>query len=426
MTFLALAIQPTQYILYSAAGRALAAGYGCIPVVPPENEALRASHFTEPPCPALPPMQPAKPMTAPAVHYYLLPGIGDKDVSGTSRYFDKTHLGAFLQSSWQRGGPRIWVQTPAAHWRTQGIAQQGEALAAQIQQDVGHPKSKVILVGHSMGGLRARAAYELSRETYPKMGQVVGLINLGSPQLGAPIIDNARPASTKLGAVMGAALGFHVGPHGSLIGAVGGMMGLNQLASQTVLSPSGQDMRPGSTFLQRVNEPLPSQKLPADLPVLDFIGKNNDIDALGASSGLAGSAQAVRTMRQSAATYLSIGAALALATAPVTLGVSLAVALAFAAAAALLARLPTFWRQEVVGSDEGDAVVPLHSQYVPALAGGRRTSQELPFAVHVGKQGEYAAQKFGEYNDALLLRQRMIRFQREVGVPESRLDWEAP
>ena len=380
-----------------------------------------------------PQTNPGTPSSSPSttrVKYYLLPGIGDNapTVVGSkaySTYFSATKLVDFLESSEKSGGLPIDEEAPFADWKTKDLTIQGTQLAAQVGAEA-TGTTKAILIGHSMGGLRARSALQFNNATYPSLqSNVLAMVTLGTPHKGAPIINNGKPVATLLGGVFGIALGGFVGLGPYLPGAIG-MFGARAWAASILDTPSGKDLRPGSPFLNRLNQtvtPNAAEKIPANVALLRVVGKNSDIDAYGASANVASSAASVTALRQGVGSYFAVAGGLALAMGFFTWGATVPWGLALLAASYLLLSLPAFWRNNVMGAPTGDGVVPEDSQSMPPNLGGRQLTNvfdlTLPQAVHTGRYGEYQAQSSGEYTNNVQFETRMQELQTSLSLPTS-------
>lgn len=371
------------------------------------------------------------------VKYMLLPGIGDGDRNvndDQSDYFADTRLQNFLDSSNNpTTGTNVSVARPWNEWHATGLAAQGTDLASKLNAAAAS-NTKIILIAHSMGGLRGRQALQFNSTNYPAMASSVkALVTMGTPNLGAPVIENAKPAATLLGGVFGTAVvGFTpaVGTfdgYGPFIGGVLGMFGARAWAANIVDSESGKDMKPTSAFISDLNSSA-APKIPSHVVTVSISGLNSNIDSYGASYGLTtpftqtlGSTAAVQNVRVGVASYFTVAGALMIAAGFFTSGLTVPFGLALLAAATLLFTLPAFWRSNVMGSTDGDAIVPKDSQPVPAGAGGDRSLGDLTLnaAMHTGRFGEYQAQSTGEYVDNLNLQTMLKAVQDRVGVPRS-------
>lgn len=425
MVSLAIAIQPVQYGLLAGVGRALAQ-QTCDPPVYERAPGTAAKAGTITPqdleCQptVLPGSPPGTPPTA-SVKYYLLPGIGDGGpTNGKSTYFNPTKLEDFLATTNQTAIPVTTTQA-WADWKAKNLTDQGRDLAAQVGSEA-TGTAKAILVGHSMGGLRARSALQFNTNAYPGLKtNVLAMVTLGTPHLGAPIINLGKPAATLLGGVFGTALSgfFGLGPY--LPGAVG-MFGARAWAASIVNTPSGQDMRPdaNNAFLNRLNQPSTSERIPSNVVVLRVVGQNSDIDSYGASANIAPATGNVRGLRTTLGGFFAVAGGFAMVMGIFTFGATIPWALALLASAYLLLNLPTFWRDNVMGAPTGDGVVPEASQRMPAVGGKQPVADlDLPFAVHTGRYGEYQAQSTDEYKDNLKLQTRLRELQTALNIPVS-------
>lgn len=139
-------------------------------------------------------------------YYYLLPGIGDSNQIGKeSQYFKGGTLETFLQQS----SREVMIHQPYARWKEQNLTQQASELKDRIRAETS-ATSNVILIGHSMGGLRGRSVLQMG-ETLP---QIKALVTLGTPHAGAPIIHTGPSVMTHLGVVLGGVTGYAIGLFG--------------------------------------------------------------------------------------------------------------------------------------------------------------------------------------------------------------------
>lgn len=421
MVTIALGIQPAQYAL-AAQGSALLTAQATNPP-PPDN--------CDPP-PSDPDIpydgchrigSSTTPGSPPQVKYFLLPGIGDKgpNAYGESSYFEGTHLPEFLAP---QGQSTIAAVQPWADWKNKDLTVQGSDLASSINATA---SPQVILIGHSMGGLRGRSALEFNTATYPSLQtKVKALVTLGTPNFGAPIIEKGKPAATLLGGVLGVALSGFVGLGPYLPGAVG-MFGARTWAASIIDTPSGRDMRPNgnSAFLNRLNSG--AEKIPSGVALLRVSGLNSSIDSYGASAGIAANTGQVAALRSNLGNVMFVFGVTALAMAFFTFGATIPWGLALIAAAYLLLNLPAFWRSNVMGAASGDGVVPEDSQKLPINIGGKRAGSaqqpvadlDLLTAVHTGRYGEYQAQSNGEYTENTKLQRRLQDLQTSLSIPVS-------
>lgn len=345
------------------------------------------------------------------IHYYLLPGIGDENPTGKeSQYFRGGTLEKFLQDSSQA----VMLHQPYARWKEQNITQQSSELRDRINEEAS-VRSSVILIGHSMGGLRARAALQMGGS----LPQIKALVTLGTPHHGALIIQKGPSVMTYLGAVLGGATGYALGQ--PLLGVIAGGLGLRSTVTGITNSPAGQDLAPDSLFLKNINEN--SRPMRSDIVVLDVVGVNSDIDQYVASMGYTVNRSETYYKRQNISAALSLAAVVAAGFGIFSFGWGFVLAGILIAAALFILALPTFWREKVMGSNEGDAIVPEQSQYLPLSAGGNRElgPLRLPNANHTGKYGEIQLQPSDDYPDAWVLGKKLIELQHKVGAPPSPL-----
>jgi len=417
MVFIALAIQPMQMTMASAAVNAINAAKAEAAQNAPKTQVSKtngaspqvvcnpqttigtnakpgftASYVPPPNCPASGSCCPTSPTPTPAparlAGYYLSHGIGDTtNLSSTtsSGYFGSV-LPNFLNSD--GSSSNVMIQTPAVDWKNKTIPNQAVDLGNLIQGSQANVQN-IVLIGHSQGGLRSREYVQHLNGQYASSGasKVIGLVTIGSPNYGAPIVNNAYSVVGFLSLTAGAALSFFSGYTATAF--TGGAYEAAKAVLNNLIGAGGPNMAPGSPFLASINTPGASgfAPIPSNIATLEVRGNNNEIDAL------VGSSQAdTRAKRQDAATAFTIlaGASWAVAW---FFGLSIPAAIAFTAIAALLWGLPAFWRTFVVGSNEGDGVVPYTNQVIRqnnVNIGGSSYQRQtnLPSGTHIGPTRE--------------------------------------
>lgn len=298
--------------------------------------------------------------------------------------------------------------------KEQNLTQQASELKDRIRAETS-ATSNVILIGHSMGGLRGRSVLQMG-ETLP---QIKALVTLGTPHAGAPIIHTGPSVMTHLGVVLGGVTGYAIGQ--PLLGSLAGGVGLRSMVTGITNSPAGQDLAPKSAFLNTLNSQ--AKPMRSDIVVLDVVGTNSDIDHYIASMGYTKDRSETYYKRQNISAALSLAAVVAAGFGIFSFGWGFVLAGILITAALFILSLPTFWRERVMGSNEGDAIVPEQSQYLPLSAGGNRElgSLRLPNANHTGKYGETQLQPSDDYPDAWVLGKKLRELQHEVKVPSSPL-----
>jgi pimeloyl-ACP methyl ester carboxylesterase len=128
------------------------------------------------------------------------------------------------------------------------LAQQAGALADSIRQ---YGRGSLLLIGHSQGGLISRYVAQHNSEL------VNGIVTLGSPHRGAPIVNTARPVVAAILSIPGAAAYNGCGSPKGLRCSAGGFL----IGSAVSLAKYGADdavtafidLKPGSDFQQRLN-----------------------------------------------------------------------------------------------------------------------------------------------------------------------------
>lgn len=135
------------------------------------------------------------------------------------------------------------------------LASQAGALVDSIRQ---YGRGSLLLVGHSQGGLISRYVAQHNPEL------VNGVVTLGSPHRGAPIVKTARPVVAAVLSIPGAAVYNGCGsPRGLRCSAgaflIGSAVGLSKYGADAS-NPAFIDLKPGSDFQQQLNaayEPFP-------------------------------------------------------------------------------------------------------------------------------------------------------------------------
>jgi hypothetical protein len=296
--------------------------------------------------------------------------------------FDGT-LGA-LTSSGHAYAP--WV-----NWKDRNITSQGQKLGEVIATNEGvNPQNRIALVGHSQGGLRSRAYLQLLKtDAFQKyQAKVDYLFTVDSPNSGAPIINNIQPAVTQVTTALSFALARPdvasvIAPIASIFGPVG---------VKSLLAGSGaDDMAPQSQFMSNINAPdcrwesrtvrksflwwswnetqyfqicsaaLPAARaIPSNVNYLAIRGSNSNPDTyLGSTLGM--ETQDFVQLRQFLGTFFGAGGF------AVGLGALFFPWLWVNTAAwfylsYLMFDLPQWWKSQVVGTEESDAIVPFANQ----------------------------------------------------------------
>lgn len=346
------------------------------------------------------------------IQYILSPGIADPTPKEMqySEYFRPSELERFLVT---QSNKQLMVKSTAlnADWKSVGLQDQGKILARQVNDMTQDPETKTILLGHSMGGLRIREAVQFHREQNQNLEKnVAGIITIGTPHDGAPIINNGGAGAAYMAGTFGEVLGGFTGIPLQYLGKASGMFLGEKAFTDTLESPSGQDLSKGSPFLKRLNTPAPEHKIPSNVAIMEVIGLNNDVDHLAASmSNL--SPKTVATLRVNMGRVSALVSVMAVAAAFWTFGATLPLAYALLKVAKLLFELPVFWQKYIVGSSEGDGVVPVESQYFPEpehVGGGQRVRLLMPNSTHSGRFSEYTV---SQRSDSQSFTQALRNFQ---------------
>ena len=279
------------------------------------------------------------------------------------------------------------VYAPWTAWRDKDITAQAQTLSnfiANNQGDVG----RIALIGHSQGGLRSRAYLQLLNGQ-PYQDRVTNLITLDSPNSGAPILNNTDSAVAEVGTTL-AFTGSVFLPASFPIIAAGlvSFFGPGLLRS-ALAGAGGDDMRPQSAFIGNLNAPdchwesqttmqyfwwfswpvttyyqvcsgSVKNPIPANVKYLAVRGRNSDPDAY-VSSLIKWDTEQFRSSRTNFG-YFSAGSAALLWLISFWCWWVIPMALAWTNLANILLNFPSWYRNRVQGSDEGDAIVPYDSQ----------------------------------------------------------------
>ncbi|GGB70947.1 esterase/lipase family protein [Deinococcus soli (ex Cha et al. 2016)] len=317
---------------------------------------------------------------ASAQNYYLLHGLNDnRELWGTFK---------------------TWLPTSSAYAYnydslTQGIAQQALQVNAEVDAYTG-TVTPYVLIGHSQGGLRARYYAQYIAPQTGKAQNLKGLMTIGTPHQGAPIINNGPALITRINRdVSIASIGLaNVG--------LGLVTGNTSLQSQRALAflfqrPQGvADLDPSSDFLKTLNntrtvagncrwvsvnliiytrwyqicDQVPD---PGNAPIP---GNVVTASVVGTQNNLFNAYPEGRTYRNAAVGIGSVIAAGWSAAAFWTFGATIPMAAAGWDFVYVAANAENIWQNEVVGSTEGDFIVPKASQNIyaanPNLGGAGR------------------------------------------------------
>jgi len=264
-----------------------------------------------------------------------------------------------------------------------------------------------ILIGHSQGTLRNRAALQFGYLDPALEARTIGLVNVGSPGSGAPIIPNGTRFLAYIKYNLDLAT-YGVWRAFAGIGVLSSEGFRNALFAAEAMTPSKRDMAPGSSFINRLNQDKADQchyvrklvwvgwlwwrhkeyrwvrvckrvtadnRIPGHVAVLDIAGTNNKFSSLMPSTydmihGLG------YPMSVAAIGFWSISWQIW----PIPIATGLT---------NLSYTMLTFdyqWQTRVVGSREGDATVTLDSQTALArrkhLFAGRDPSMYTIIKIH--------------------------------------------
>lgn len=261
-----------------------------------------------------------------------------------------------------------------------------------------------ILIGHSMGGLRARY---YAQYVAPKNPNLKGIITLGTPHSGAPIINGGANLISRLDA------DARLASYGKLNSAMQTFMGANSFGESNLANfmysrpPGIQDLTPNSPLLQKLNN-LPmttcrwqssiqgdhtqwfqvcsgtpqggSNPIPAQVKIASLVGNNNDVSDLGPG---------LRAGQKTLSTVAGAWAALLWAKAWIS-PKSVPAANAASDLKYIANNIDSVWANVVVGSPKSDLIVPLASQSAtssnPNIA-GKNSSIVQHYVTHVSMKG---------------------------------------
>ena len=282
------------------------------------------------------------------------------------------------------------------------IESQARLMSAWLQQspqDFGSSAiDAVVLVGHSQGTLRNRAALQLGYLPSSIASKTIGLVNIGSPGAGAPVVLNAPGFITRVQADL---LLAHPILGAAATGAIGYLSVTNPVVSAIRGSdrfPGFADMKPNGQFISRINaqsvqtcrwkrgwkwvgwlwwrhrvphwfyvcKRVPADnRIPAHVAVLDIVGTDNNVFHVLAG-GPENQAKIDEITEQFRGLSVYFGALSAAYWAAVFLPPwqwwFAPSAIAAADLSYITGNFYNVWQVDLVGSREGDATVPLYSQ----------------------------------------------------------------
>ena len=288
------------------------------------------------------------------------------------------------------------------------------ALAAEASSGTLTNIDAFVLVGHSQGTLRNRAAVQFGYLDAALASKTIGLINVGSPGAGAPIVPNS---SRFWGWVNWNANLATAGVSNAIINALAVAFSevRGALFAAEANTPSKMDMAPGSSFINRLNQVTAQQcryvrrtvwvgwlwwrhkeyhwvrvcrrvpannRIPGHVAVLDIAGTNNRFSSL---------------MPNAYNTIYGLGFPVSVA----AIGFwsiswqiwPIPIATGLTNLSYIMLNFDNVWQSDVVGSREGDATVTLSTQLAlksrkylledPSLYSYRRVA-----ATHFGEPGD--------------------------------------
>lgn len=343
---------------------------------------------------------------APQFDYVLLHGLNSKaiEMNDIARELKKSGLAR-----------RIYNQN--YNTRDQGIAEQATQLENSVEWDPeanggkggpvpGGQKFKgdfpFILVGHSMGGLRARYYAQFVRPGNPNMR---GIVTLGTPHSGAPIISGGANLISRLEADL------RLASNGGLTKATQLFLGTSSFGESNLVNflysrpPGIHDLTPNSAFLQKINNTPPGCRwqssvqgdhtqwfqvcpakttagdhpIPPQVKIASLMGNNNDIADLAP-----GFRTGQKVMSKLAGTWASLLWSQSWLT-----GKSVPAAHAASDLKYVADNVDSVWANVVVGSVQSDLVVPLASQSAlssnPNIT-GKNGSVTQYYVTHISKK----------------------------------------
>lgn len=233
------------------------------------------------------------------------------------------------------------------------LAQQAGALADSIQQ---YGRGSLLLIGHSQGGLISRYVAQHNSSL------VNGVVTLGSPHRGAPIVNTSRPVVAAVLGIPGAVVyNGCSSPRGLRCTAgsflIGSAVGLAKYGADAAV-PAFIDLKPGSAFQQQLNntyEPFPRAGIQSHASRI-FVEWRIGFDA--SSSSPDNGRKGVK------AAYVTVGATTACAVVGWFIGRGGTAARCAAATAGIVA-FDLIWNGMVSGFGKTDGIVPGSSQVYP-------------------------------------------------------------
>jgi pimeloyl-ACP methyl ester carboxylesterase len=310
------------------------------------------------------------------------------------------------------------------NWKGQTLANQAVELAKDINAISTVSTKKLVVVGHSQGGLRVRqyvqqtgdgATYRADRD------RVRGLAVIGTPNYGAPIANNGPILVAQAFNSVAAVFTYGVWLPGAYAALQPPIYSASQWIIDDYVGAAIDEMRPDSTFVNRLNN-APQQScnwqsythrhyflwwswsethwyevcedvdfsgfkpIPSNVATMNIIGQNSHFD-----NWVRASFPPILD-RQFWAVASTAISALLWALALTTFGATIPAAIAFTNLAIFLWALPAMWAR-ALGSDKNDILIPEYSQTLrwkersPGNIGGDPNFSrvvKLPKAYHSG------------------------------------------
>jgi pimeloyl-ACP methyl ester carboxylesterase len=322
-------------------------------------------------------------------NFYLLHGLSD----GTTRFVKmRSHLEETKAYKVDNNSYQSTAQT---------IKQQADQLNTEV---IGN--QPYVMIGQSQGGLRARYFAQYLANDSGKLGNLKGLVTIGTPNAGAPVINNAPAFMGRLDydIFVGG-----IGALNTLAGLVTGTSLVRDIPQLAYLTSTGaRDLDPSGDFIATINNTKTMQAncqwvesgwwiftswdlvcdtvpdagnraIPASVTTMSIVGTDNSIFDLYPEVG---------TWQPAAIAGGAILSASWAALLPVTLGFSAVPLQASLDFTGIAINIGSIWQGEVVGSYEGDAIVPKTSQNIysanPNIGGKGQYYNEVS-AVHISR-----------------------------------------
>lgn len=321
-----------------------------------------------------------KPIPGTKVAYVLNHGIGDTTPGRGTPGVETNFFSAFGTSlkPWLSKTFNVTVKAPAVAWDTLNLFDSSRQAADRMKEIFDDPDvQKGVVIGYSQGAARSRYFVQqlMDTATYKSAGdKVVALVTVSGVNQGASIVDNAGGALSDIGVIVGLCVVALFSGNPVSIALISQFAGdqLGGMIRDSVAGAGALDMSPNSRFMKLLNDPTapgfkPIPRNVATLQVLGgggatlpFDGNGNDADQYFSAM----SQRDIGALRVSLGNYATAASILAFGLAFITFGASIPAAVALIAIAVFLYNLPGWWRQRVVGSSDGDGVVPLDKQKI--------------------------------------------------------------